>query len=46
MRNEALGAVYNVHHPRFKADEDALPLGTALHVAFAMRSLDELRSQA
>lgn len=46
MRNEALGAVYNVHHPKFKADEDALPLGTAMHVAFAMKSLDELRQKA
>ncbi|MBL8848392.1 MAG: amidohydrolase [Planctomycetaceae bacterium] len=43
MRNEALGAVYNVHHPKFKADEDALPLGTAMHVAFAMQSLEDLR---
>jgi IAA-amino acid hydrolase len=45
-RNEALGAVYNVHHPKFKADEDALPLGTAMHVAFAFKSLNDLRSQA
>ena len=43
MRNEALGAVYNVHHPRFKADEDALPLGTALHLAFALQSLEDLK---
>jgi hypothetical protein len=31
-----------VHHPRFKADEEALPIGTALHVAFAVKSLEEL----
>jgi len=43
VHNEALGAVYSVHHPKFKVDEDALPLGTAMHVAFAMKSLEELR---
>lgn len=42
IRNEAIGAVYNVHHPRFKADEAALPIGTALHTAFALQSLAEL----
>ena len=44
IRNEGAGAVQSVHHPKFKADEDALPLGTALHVAFALRSLWELGS--
>jgi IAA-amino acid hydrolase len=43
MRNEAEDAVFNVHHPRFRADESALPLGAALHVAFALSSLQELR---
>lgn len=42
-RNESQDAIYSVHHPKFKADEDALPLGTAMHVAFAMKSLEELR---
>jgi IAA-amino acid hydrolase len=42
VRNEAIGAVYNVHHPMFKADEDALPIGVALHAAFALESLAEL----
>ncbi|GIW82197.1 MAG: peptidase M20 [Gemmatales bacterium] len=42
VRNEKIGATYNVHHPRFKVDEDALPIGSALHVAFAVRSLAEL----
>lgn len=46
MRNEEQGAIYSVHHPRFKADEDALPLGSALHVAFALRSLDELKASS
>jgi IAA-amino acid hydrolase len=42
IRNEAIGSVFNVHHPRFKVDEAALPLGTALHAAFALRSLADL----
>ncbi len=43
IRNEEVGAVYSVHHPKFKVDEAALPIGTAMHVAFALRSLAELR---
>ena len=27
MQTEAIDAPYNVHHPRFKADEAALPIG-------------------
>ncbi|REK25601.1 MAG: amidohydrolase [Planctomycetota bacterium] len=46
VRNEQQGAIFNVHHPKFKVDEDALPLGTALHVGFAMNSLDQLREHA
>jgi IAA-amino acid hydrolase len=42
MRNESEGAVYSVHHPKFKMDEAALPIGTAMHVGFALRTLDEL----
>lgn len=42
VRNESIGAVYNVHHPKFVADEAALPIGAALHSAFALESLDEL----
>ncbi len=37
--NEAKGAVYGLHHPKFVVDEDALPVGSALHAEFAMRSL-------
>ena len=44
VRNEETGAEYNVHHPKFKVDEDALPLGSALHVAFALSSLQELQT--
>ncbi|MDP6555683.1 MAG: amidohydrolase [Pirellulaceae bacterium] len=43
VRNEDQGATYSVHHPKFKVDENALPLGVALHVAFAMKSLEDLR---
>ena len=46
IRNESVGATHSIHHPRFKVDEDALPIGAALHVAFALHSLDELRSGA
>jgi len=37
--NPEKGCIYGVHHPQFKADEDALPLGTALHISFALESL-------
>jgi IAA-amino acid hydrolase len=42
IRNETQDAVYSVHHPKFKVDEDALPLGAAMHVSYALRSLAEL----
>lgn len=42
IRNEELGSIYSVHHPKFKVDESALPLGSSLHCAFAMKSLAEL----
>jgi len=42
IRNEAKGAVQGVHHPQFVVDEDALPIGTALHASFALRSLAAL----
>ncbi len=42
IRNESLGSVYSMHHPKFKVDEAALPLGAALHCAFAVGSLGEL----
>lgn len=42
IRNEQIGATHFVHNCHFKVDEDALPIGTALHVAFAIRSLKEL----
>jgi len=44
VRNEAAGAVYGVHHPKFVVDEQALPIGAALHVGFALRTIAELRA--
>lgn len=40
--NQKIGAEYGVHHPRFKVDEEAFSIGSALHVAWAIRSLKEL----
>ena len=37
--NPEIGAVYGVHHPKFKVDEDALSLGTAIHVNTAFKAL-------
>lgn len=42
VRNEGLGAVYDVHHGCFKVDEAALKIGTAMHVGFALKSLSML----
>jgi amidohydrolase len=39
VRNEEQGATFQVHHPRFKVDEDALPIGSALHTCFAFEHL-------
>lgn len=36
-RNEGLGATFSVHHPRFVVDENALPIGAALHAGYALR---------
>ena len=39
VRNEETGCTHHVHHPKFKVDEDALPIGSALHASFALRHL-------
>ena len=44
IRNKEKGCTYVNHNPRFKVDEDALPIGAALHVASAMRSMEEFAS--
>jgi len=43
VSNPEINATYDVHHPMFKVDEEALPLGTAIHVNFALKSLESLR---
>jgi len=40
--NDEIEASYNVHHPLFKVDESALAVGTAMHVCFAVESLEQL----
>lgn len=44
VRNEEAGSTHGLHHPRFKVDENALPIGAALHASFAIESLKELAS--
>ncbi len=44
IRNEQLGCVYSLHHPKFKVDENALPIGAALHVAFALASVVNIQN--
>ena len=42
--NSILDAIYDVHHPMFKVDEDALSLGTAIHVNNALKALQSLKN--
>ncbi len=44
IADDEKGTGVSVHHPMFKVDEDALPLGTALHVQFATGMLEKLKS--
>lgn len=41
IRNETLGAVHSAHSPHFMIDEDALPVGAAVHAAIAERYLQD-----
>lgn len=41
--NTEIDAIYDVHHPMFKVDEEALPLGAAIHVNSALKALKSLR---
>ncbi|MED6170168.1 hypothetical protein PIB30_028254 [Stylosanthes scabra] len=36
MRNEKSGSIYPAHSPYYVVDEDVLPIGAALHAAFAL----------
>lgn len=40
MRNEALGAVADLHNPHFDLDEEALKYGIASHAAYALSYLE------
>ena len=35
MRNERAGSIYPPHSPYFSIDEEVLPIGAAIHAAFA-----------
>lgn len=41
IRNERVGSVQPPHSPYFFLDEDALPIGAALHTALAEMYLDD-----
>ena len=40
-RNEAAGAIYPHHHPRFTIDERVLPIGVEIGVRYATRYLSQ-----
>lgn len=39
IRNETAGSVHGLHTAQFRMDEAQLPLGAALHAAFALEFL-------
>lgn len=41
VRNEAKEANYPQHHPKYAVDEDALQIGTSLHVQYALDFLNQ-----
>lgn len=41
IRNETLGSTHTGHSPHFMIDEDALPIGAAVHATIAERYLIE-----
>ncbi|OVA18982.1 Peptidase M20 [Macleaya cordata] len=43
VRNETLGSIHSGHSPYFTIDENALPIGAAMHAAIAERYLNEHR---
>jgi len=40
VRNEAMGIVYGVHHPKFDIDKNALKIGAAMMAHLALKALD------
>ncbi|GJU75311.1 IAA-amino acid hydrolase ILR1-like protein 5 [Tanacetum coccineum] len=41
IRNEGIGSIHSPHSPYFFLDEDALPVGAALHTAIAESYLND-----
>lgn len=41
IRNENMGAIYSPHSPYFLVDEDVLPIGAAIHAAFAVSYISD-----
>lgn len=41
IRNEKVGSIHSAHNPHFFVDEDAVPVGAALHTAIAELYLSE-----
>lgn len=41
IRNETAGSVHGLHTAQYVMDETALPIGSALHTAFALRVLEQ-----
>ncbi len=42
IRNEAVGSIHSVHHPKFKVDEAACRSAPRCTSALALRSLEKL----
>ena len=40
-RNENIGAINSAHNPFYLVDEDVLPIGAAIHAAFAVSYLSD-----
>jgi IAA-amino acid hydrolase len=36
IHNEKVGSIYSAHSPHYFIDEDVLPIGAAIHAAFAL----------
>ena len=36
IQNEKVGSIYSAHSPHYFIDEDVLPIGAAIHAAFAL----------
>ncbi|WP_064591783.1 M20 metallopeptidase family protein [Streptobacillus moniliformis] len=41
VRNEKIGAIYDLHHPKFKVDENAIKVGMVVQLKSALEFLNE-----